>query len=154
MGSTTDELQAMADRRGAGGFLRDFPPLKALDPLMEHLEILGAPVVEGEWWLFKVRLKPFHMNGSNTAHGGLIMTLLDVAMACSSLSDEANSCVTIEMKTNFMRPAGVVGAVLLARGRKRSGGKSLAFCEGEILSESGKLLATGSGTFKYLARNP
>jgi uncharacterized protein (TIGR00369 family) len=131
-------------------FLEDFSPLKGLDPLMEHLEILGAPVINAEWCELRLRLKDFHLNGGGTAHGGVFMTMLDVAMACSTWIDKSKTCVTVEMKANFLRPGGVAGELMIARGRKRSGGNSLAFCDAEVLNEAGDLLATGSGTFKYL----
>lgn len=133
-------------------FLEDISPLKGLDPLMEHLEILGAPVINGDWCELRLWLKDFHLNGGGTAHGGVFMTLLDVAMACSTWIDESKTCVTVEMKTNFLRPGGVAGELIIARGRKRSGGNSLAFCDAEVVNEAGELLATGSGTFKYLDR--
>ena len=134
-------------------FLEAFSPQKGLDPLMEHLDILGAPIINGEWCEIQLRLKEFHLNGGGTAHGGLFMTMLDVAMACSTWIDKSRTCVTVEMKANFLRPGGVVGQLIIARGRKRSGGNSLAFCDGEVLSQAGELLATGSGTFKYLDRD-
>jgi uncharacterized protein (TIGR00369 family) len=127
-------------------------PLQGLDPLLQHMEILGSPMFEDGWATLQVRLKDFHMNGGGNTHGGVVMTLLDVAMACStSVQKKGKTCVTVEMKANFLRPAGRPGDLLRARGKMRSGGNSLAFCEAEVLNEAGEVLATASGTFKYLS---
>src|SRR5690606_12160542 len=51
-----------------------------------------------------------HTNSFGVAHGGVIMTLLDVAMAHAARSlhkdrpDGGPGLVTIELKTTFMRP--------------------------------------------------
>lgn len=96
-------------------------------------------------------------NSRDMAHGGVSMTLLDVAMAHAARSPnqpgqpETHGVVTIEMKTTFMRP-GV--------GRLRGIGKlvhrttSMAFCEGTIVNESGSIVAQATGTFKYVRALP
>ena len=55
-------------------------------------------------------LRPELENSWGVAHGGVSMTLLDVAMAHAARSPgvdgvaETSGVVTIEMKTSFMRP--------------------------------------------------
>ena len=48
-----------------------------------------------------------HGNSFGVVHGGALMTLLDVTMAHAARSAEAEDmgCITIEMKTSFMRGA-------------------------------------------------
>ena len=59
----------------------------------------------------QVDLEAAHLNSWEVAHGGVLMTLLDVAMAHAARSVHAKEpgngpgLVTIEMKTSFMRPA-------------------------------------------------
>jgi acyl-coenzyme A thioesterase PaaI-like protein len=53
------------------------------------------------------------------------------------------------MKTNFLRPGGTAGR-LSARGRLRYASKSLAFCDGDLFDEQGRLVASASGTFKFV----
>lgn len=91
-------------------------------------------------------------NSRAMAHGGVSMTLLDVAMAHAARSPhasmpEAQGVVTIEMKTTFMRPG--VGR-LRALGRLMHRTVSMAFCEGTILDEDGAIVAQATGTFKYV----
>lgn len=90
-----------------------------------------------------------HLNGWEVAHGGVVMTLLDVAMAFAarSMADEGMAVATIEMKTTFMRPA---EGALRAVGKVLHRTRSVAFSEGALYDANGTLCATASGTFKYL----
>ncbi|CAD5106011.1 PaaI family thioesterase [Zestomonas carbonaria] len=122
-------------------------------PLLDHLKLRYCPPETGEEQghiILKVERE--HLNGWRSAHGGVIMTLLDVAMAlASSHSDEQQrGVVTIEMKSNFLRPGGDVGETLEAFGKVRHHTHSLAFCEAELRNSAGDTVATASGTFKYL----
>jgi uncharacterized protein (TIGR00369 family) len=94
--------------------------------------------------------KPEHMNSFEVAHGGGVMTFLDVIMATAARSVEAEmGVVTIEMKTSFMRPA---KGRLTGRGRLMHRTRSMAFTEGSIFDEQGQLCAHATGTFKYVPR--
>lgn len=96
-------------------------------------------------------LQDWHLNSWGVAHGGVVMSLLDVAMARagSSLTDQAPGNVTVEMKTSFFAPA---------RGRLRAVGRvlhrstTMAYCEAELFSADGSLAAKAMGTFKFLKR--
>ena len=96
-------------------------------------------------------------NSWSVVHGGVTMTLLDVAMARAARSPNqpghptSPSVVTIEMKTSFMRPG--LGRIV-ARGKLLHATASLAFCEGTVVDANGELLASASGTFKYLQGLP
>lgn len=121
-------------------------------PFLDHLDILVEPSPQAP--LLVVDLERMHLNGGGQAHGGLIMTLLDMAMAAAArIADGGGRAgVTVEMKTNFLRPGGSVGGRLSARGKLRHATKSLAFCDGELLDAEGQLVATASGTFKFISR--
>lgn len=96
-------------------------------------------------------------NSRDMAHGGVSMTLLDVAMAHAARSPdrpggpESHGVVTIEMKTSFMRPA--VGR-LRAIGKLVHRTQSMAFCEGRILNDADAVVAQATGTFKYVRALP
>ena len=96
-------------------------------------------------------------NSWGVAHGGVTMTLLDVAMACAARSPakagEAMQpgVVTIEMKTSFMRPG---QGRLVATGRRLHASASMAFCEGSLHNANGEMVGHASGTFKYLKGLP
>jgi uncharacterized protein (TIGR00369 family) len=98
-----------------------------------------------------------HTNSFGVAHGGLLMTLLDVAMAHAARSlrldaqGKGPGVVTIEMKTNFMRPG--LGRIR-AQGSVMHTTASLAFCEGRVLDEKDQLCAHATATFKFLRAVP
>src|SRR5258706_5302892 len=72
------------------------------------VELLGFDLVKFEGGESEIAYepKPEHLNSFSVAHGGVCMTLLDVAMAAAARSvDQQMGVVTIEMKTSFMQPA-------------------------------------------------
>jgi uncharacterized protein (TIGR00369 family) len=119
------------------------------------------PFVENlgfELWAFgdgqaelRLQLKPEQMNSYLVAHGGVLMTLLDVAMAHAARSvfeqGSGPGVVTIEMKTSFMRAA---EGLLSARAKLLQKTATMAFTEGAIYNEAGQLCAHATGTFKYV----
>ena len=94
-------------------------------------------------------------NSLEMAHGGVTMTLLDVAMAHAARSPnqpgvaESPGVVTVEMKTSFMRPG--VGR-LRGLGLLLHRTATMAFCEGRVLDAGGAMVAHATGTFKYIRR--
>jgi acyl-CoA thioesterase len=100
-----------------------------------------------------LNLEARHMNSWQVTHGGVIMTLLDVAMSMAgrSLDPDARGGVTVEMKTSFMQPAGKTGGRIVAKGKAFHRSTTMCFCEGEVWSGD-KLAAKAMGTFKYVKR--
>jgi uncharacterized protein (TIGR00369 family) len=123
------------------------------------VEALGFELLRFENGEAEIALSPRedHMNSWNVVHGGVTMTLLDVAMAHAARSPVAGAApdergvVTIEMKTSFMRPG--LGRVV-ARAQVLDRTTSFAFCEGTVFDEKGKRIAHATGTFKYLQALP
>jgi uncharacterized protein (TIGR00369 family) len=114
-------------------------------PFASHLGIQLVEKGQGRCVL-KLELREELMNSFEAAHGGVVMTLLDIAMAMAarSLDPKAVGAITVEMKTSFM---GAGKGVLTATGECLHLGRSVAFCEGRIHNADGKLAASGSGTF-------
>jgi uncharacterized protein (TIGR00369 family) len=98
-------------------------------------------------------LAPRHMNSWQVTHGGVTMTLLDVAMSMAgrSLDPDARGGVTVEMKTSFLQPGGKPGGRIVAKGKAFHRSTTMCFCEGEVWN-GGKLVAKAMGTFKYIKR--
>ena len=125
-------------------------------PFVEHLGLALMRLDPGEAELQLV-LRPELTNSWEVAHGGVVMTLLDVALAHGARSplvaggEPQPGVVTVEMKTSFMRPG--LGT-LRAIGRRQHRTASLAFCEGSVLDAQGQLLAHATGTFKYMRALP
>ena len=95
-----------------------------------------------------VDLVPELLNNHGGGHGGVLMTLLDNAMANAALSRIAftREVVTIDIHVAFMSPA---KGRLTATGRATGGGRSVCFCEADIADADGHLVASAMGTFRY-----
>lgn len=105
----------------------------------------------------RLDLDEAHLNSWQVAHGGVLMTMLDVAMAHAARSlhehdpSQGRGVATIEMKTTFMRPA---QGQLRALGKLLHKTTTMAFCEASLFDDSGELCAHGTGTFKFLRGLP
>jgi acyl-CoA thioesterase len=124
-------------------FRNDVPFIKDLG-----IEFVSA---EGGRAVVALDLAPRHLNSWSVAHGGVLMTLLDVAMAVAgrSLDPEAGGGITLEMKTSFLQPANAATRLIVS-GHAYHRSSTLAFCEGEVRDEQHRLIAKAMGTFKYL----
>lgn len=120
------------------------------NPFLDYLGIVSGEMREGKANLF-LDLHHHHMNSWQITHGGVLMTLLDVVMAMAgrSLHNDQKGVVTVEMKTTFLQPGGVVGGCLEARSVAFHQSTTMCFCDGEIWSGD-KLVAKAMGTYKYL----
>ncbi|WP_076591118.1 PaaI family thioesterase [Herminiimonas arsenitoxidans] len=131
------------------------PPTQASQPTIPFLQELGVEVVDfgGGHGTVALTLEARHLNGWHVAHGGVIMTLLDnvMSLAGRSLEPGIRGGVTIEMKTSFMKPGGVAGERIIAKGKVIHAASSIYFCEGEVWNAD-KLVAKSSGTFKFIRR--
>ncbi len=121
-------------------------------PFVKELGIIFLDTGEGTARI-ALDLEPRHLNSWQVAHGGVIMTLLDVAMAVAgrTLDSGAGGGVTVEMKTSFLQP-GRAGMRLVATGHAFHRSSTMAFCEGDIRDSEGRLIAKSMGTFKYIRK--
>ena len=130
----------------AANTLDHIPFLKHLGVRVEEAGHAGAVLV--------LDTRPEHMNSLAMAHGGVLMTLLDVCMAQAGRARarhegaEDHGVITIEMKSTFMLPA--AGERLYAWGNCLHRTANMCFCEGEVRDDKGRVLSRGSGTFKYV----
>jgi uncharacterized protein (TIGR00369 family) len=94
----------------------------------------------------RLALKPEHGNNLGIAHGGVICTLLDIAMGTAARCTIGVPVMTLDMQTSFIGPG---RGVLIGEGRVLRAGRSILFCEAEVTAEdTGELIAKGSGVFK------
>lgn len=102
----------------------------------------------------RVRLghRPELMNYLQQFHGGVLMSVLDAAMAQAIRACLPDcSMVTIDMATHFMGSArGELRAVDRVVRRTRT----ICFCTAEICNENGEVIAMASGSFRYRAAKP
>lgn len=125
-------------------------------PFVEALGFELLRFADGEAEI-RLHLREDQLNSFRVAHGGVIMTLLDVVMAHAARSVNAQmpgggpGVVTVEMKTSFMRPG---EGDLRAVGKVLHTSSTMAFTEGSVHAASGALCAHATGTFKYVRKLP
>jgi uncharacterized protein (TIGR00369 family) len=86
-------------------------------------------------------------NPIGLVHGGLVCTLLDSVAGCAvhTTLPAGTGYTSVEIKVNYLR-AVHAGMKLRARGWVTRPGRRIAFAEGEVRDEQGKLLATASSS--------
>lgn len=116
---------------------------------LEFTDYLGVRTLgmQDGAFVIELDLEPRHMSRANRAHGGILFTLLDTALGRAVIEElpAGRGCATVELKINYFRP--VQSGCIRASGRCVQRTKSLAYAEGDICNEEGKLLARATGTF-------
>ena len=120
-------------------------------PFLSHLKILTEALGEGTAQL-SLPVEPHLTNSLGTVHGGVIMSLLDVALctAARTLHPESLGVITINMSTSFI--GGGSGTKLLAEARVLKDGRSMSFVEAEAKNEDGAIVAKAIGTVRVLKK--
>ncbi|MGX0875618.1 uncharacterized protein (TIGR00369 family) [Roseovarius sp. MBR-154] len=99
-------------------------------------------------------LTPVLMNRQGLPHGGMHATLLDTAMGFAGCytgdPERTQMALTLSLTVNYLGQAR--GALLIAEARRTGGGKSTYFAEATVRDETGSVIATGTGVFRYRRR--
>jgi uncharacterized protein (TIGR00369 family) len=116
-------------------------------PFLSHLKIRTDALGEGTARL-SLPIEPHLTNSLGTAHGGVIMSLLDVALctAARTLHPESVGVITIDLSTSFID--GAKGQKLIAEARVLRDGRSMSFVEAEARNEDGSLVAKAIATVR------
>ena len=129
------------------------------DPLFTHGEdlpgfhsLLGYRQVswdENEAVL-ELALQPRHLNLGGVIHGGVLTSLLDIALAQAGTHcpypGRMRKAITLSLTTTFTGQCS--GGTIRVTGRKRAGGSRIFNSSGEVHDEQGNLLAIAEGTFR------
>jgi uncharacterized protein (TIGR00369 family) len=117
-------------------------------PFQRHL---GAETVEAEDGRAMVRfeLRPEFGNRKGDVHGGILATLVDLAMsqAIRSVRTDLAGLSTINMTVSYLEPA---SGTVIARGKVAKLGGSIAFAEATCESEDGTVVVQASGAFRMI----
>ena len=116
-------------------------------PFVSHLKILTETLGHGEARL-SLPIEGHLTNSFGTVHGGVILSLLDVALctAARTLHPDSTGVITIDMSTSFIGAGS--GARLLADARVMKDTRSVSFVEGEAKNEDGSLVAKAIATVR------
>lgn len=83
--------------------------------------------------------------GTGQWHGGPIASLIDTAGCMALIAVAGRGAGTIDFRTDYLRPAG--GPYLDAVGMVRRAGRTMGVADVDVFDSSGKLVATGRGSF-------
>ncbi|HVM85633.1 MAG TPA: PaaI family thioesterase [Candidatus Binatia bacterium] len=120
-------------------------------------DLLGYRLTEKKVGYAEMTLNvgPQHLNRLSIPHGGVLATLLDsvTGFAAAYVDDpeRPRSLVTLSINVLFLGQARI-GETLVARGRRIGGGKSIAYCSGEVTTGDGRPVARAEAVFKYLGK--
>ena len=116
-------------------------------PYLQHLKVQTDALGEGSARL-SLPIEREFTNSLGTAHGGVIMSLLDVAVctAARTLHPDSVGVITIDMSVSFT--GGASGKRLLAEARVLKDGRSMSFTEAEAKNEDGSLVAKAIATVR------
>lgn len=111
------------------------------------LELVSVGVGEVE---VALPLKPHHLNPGGILHGGLIATLADTAigLAVRSALPADRTHVTAQLDVHFLER--VDHGTVHATGKAVRVGERMAYGEGDVRDEGGRLVARAGGTFIVL----
>jgi uncharacterized protein (TIGR00369 family) len=95
--------------------------------------------------------RPEWDNGTEarTTHGGVVMTLLDLAADWAIASAMGAPVPTLDFSVNFLRAAAPGDLTVIGRIVKL--GRSITVAEAEVLDGAGKSVAVGRGTYASFA---
>jgi len=137
-----------------------FPPAGQGGVPMGESDYLGTLGLELREWRegyaeVALELGQHLRNRSGFAHGGVILSMLDVACARAGCwSDDParpKFATTLSMSASFMRASrdGVIRAI----GRRLPGGNNIFTCMGEVRDMEDNLLAVGQAVFRHRTRS-
>jgi uncharacterized protein (TIGR00369 family) len=116
-------------------------------PFVQHLKIVTEALGQGSARLSLPVEREF-TNSLGTVHGGVIMSLLDVALctAARTLHPDSIGVITIDLSTSFI--GGGSGEKLYAEARVLKDGRTMSFVEGEAKNADGSLVAKAIATVR------
>jgi len=116
-------------------------------PFLSHLKIQTEELGDGTAKL-SLPVEPHLTNSLGTVHGGVIVSLLDVALctAARTLHPESLGVITIDLSTSFIGAGS--GERLLAEARVLKDGRSMSFVEAEARNADGSLVAKAIATVR------
>ncbi len=102
-----------------------------------------------ETCIVEVPVRDFMFNPQGSLHGGVIAFALDVSMGHLIKKTVGRPGITLEMKTQYLRPA--VSGHVRCEGRFLRRGRTINYLESRMTDEEGKLLAIATSTWQLLA---
>ena len=98
--------------------------------------------------LVEVPVRDFMFNPQGSLHGGVIAMALDISMGHLIKHSVGRPGITLEMKTQYLRPA--TSGRVRCEGRFLRRGRTINYLEARMTDADGKLLALATSTWQLL----
>ena len=105
-----------------------------------------------ETCIVEVPVLDFMFNPQGSLHGGVIAFALDVSTGHLIKRTVGRPGITLEMKTQYLRPA--LSGRVRCEGRFLRRGRSINYLESRMTDADGKLLAIATSTWQLLGEAP
>jgi uncharacterized protein (TIGR00369 family) len=116
-------------------------------PIMRLMQMAPVSVEEGSV-TFRAEPDESQYNPIGAVHGGVVCTLLDSVVGCAvhTTLPLGFGYTSVEIKVSYLRAVSGRGGALTATGTVVKPGRRIAFAEGSVTDEQGRLVATASST--------
>jgi uncharacterized protein (TIGR00369 family) len=111
---------------------------------------IGLELLEWEPGRTKFRFEPpalVRAGEPGFVHGGALATALDVASCFAAIAETGHDCSTVDLRTDFLRPA--VDPSFDLEGKLRRAGRRLAWADATLTTLDGRLVAAARGVFTW-----
>jgi acyl-CoA thioesterase len=102
-----------------------------------------------ETCIVELEVRDFMFNPQGSLHGGVIAFALDVSMGHLLRRTVGRAGITLEMKTQYLRPA--LSGRIRCEGRFLKRGRTVNYLESRMTDDEGRLLAVATSTWQLLA---
>lgn len=114
-------------------------------------DFLNYEVVERSETFVRLRMDGYdcHRNRKDYIHGGIVMSLMDIAGIMAG-HQKGRKSVTVNLMCNFLSSA--FSKTVIAEGEIIRQGRSMYFSDVRVIEEeTGKKIASGQGVYKFIA---
>jgi uncharacterized protein (TIGR00369 family) len=119
-------------------------------PFMEHIGLKPLSLDESGCRT-QLAWGPALVNSRGDIHGGTLMSAFDFTLSAAARAHDPlrYGAITVDLTTHFLEAARTELTVI---GRCTKRGRTMAFCEGEIVDPCGTTVAVARGVFKLVLR--
>ena len=124
----------------------------SVGPLAEYLHITTEGAADGHA-TYKLEVAPELLNPHGVLHGGAVYVMVDYSMGGATMAvlPPGDICATIEVKISYL--ASVRNGTLTANTSIIKQGKRVVFLESKVTDESGRIVATATGSFAIIRQS-
>lgn len=150
-----DPTTAMFDGEPMSGLDQARAMLNGDLPAAPIAQLLGMRMTDVSPGSATFTLEPHqsHENGVGVVNGGVLATLLDMAVACAVMSTlpAGHRFTSIDLSVSMLRAAGADSGTLTCVGTVVKPGRQVSFTEAKVTDSKGRLVATATSSLLIIS---